>query len=340
MAKIQPKEYKRQITILKNKVDEYRQREDFSKAISMDSIINLKNFKITTNPRLKEQVIPITILSDGHFEEPVPKSVVNGLNEYNLDIAKYRVETYFKRLLYMIRQCRQAGYKMDTLVFGLLGDFISGYIHEELEESNVLTPVQAALFAQDLLIKGIKTLSEDAEMKKIIIPCITGNHGRTTRRIRFISGYKNSYEYLMYHEIAKMFDLIPGYDNLEFQIADGDFIYLDLFGYLNLMSHGHQFRYQGGIGGIEVPLKKYILRENSVASANPAFNDRGIDMVWMGHWHQYISMDKARINGSVIGYNSFARVHGFNPEPPKMQFQLLDKKRGYTLNNPIILTDF
>jgi hypothetical protein len=46
------------------------------------------------------------------------------------------------------------------------------------------------------------------------------------------------------------------------------------------------------------------------------------------------------VNGSLIGYNSYARAFGFEPEPPKMQFQLLDKKRGFTLNNPIILDDW
>jgi hypothetical protein len=100
-----------------------------------------------------------------------------------------------------------------------------------------------------------------------------------------------------------------------------------------MFSHGDHFNYQGGIGGIEVPLKKWILRENSVVST-------GVDMAWIAHWHQYIVSNKVRVNGSVIGYNGYARSFGFAPEPPKMQFQLLDKRRGYTLNNPIYLTDF
>jgi hypothetical protein len=43
---------------------------------------------------------------------------------------------------------------------------------------------------------------------------------------------------------------------------------------------------------------------------------------------------------SVKGHDEFARVHGFKPEPPQMQFQLIDAKRGYTFNCPILLTDF
>jgi hypothetical protein len=246
-------------------------------------------------------------------------------------IYKDRVTKYFKRLLYMINQSRKAGYVIDHLVLALLGDFITGYIHEELEEANSLTPVEASLLIQSLLIKGIKLLSEDGKLKKIVIPCTPGNHGRTTKKKRFTTGYKNSYEWLMYNNIRDLFKAIGGYENVEFIIPESEFIYMDLFGYINKFSHGDHFKYQGGIGGIEIPLKKWVLRENSVIKT---------DMSWIGHWHQYIVLNKIRVNGALIGYNSYARAFGFEPEPPKMQFQLLDKKRGFTLNNPIILTDW
>lgn len=334
------KELKRQNTILLKKNEELLRRELFVDTIKIEELSTFDALKIDKNPRFKEEVIPITCLSDGHAEETVLKSVVNGLNEYNLDIARHRFELYFKRLIYLLRQTKKAGYKYDKLVLALLGDLITGYIHEELQETNSLTPVQATLFVQEMLIKGIKTIVDTELFKEILIPCVPGNHGRTTSRKRFGSGYKNSYEWLMYHEIAKIFASTSGFEHVKFIIAESEFLYLDLFGYINLFSHGDHFNYQGGIGGIEVPMKKWILRENAVASANPAFNDRGIDMAWIAHWHQYIVLNKIRGNGSIIGYNAYARSFGFAPEDPKMQFQLLDARRGFTLNNPIYLNDF
>jgi hypothetical protein len=330
-SKIQSKELKRQNTLLKNQITEFKQREEFTQGIKLESLESLDSYSIVSNPKLKEEVIAISTISDVHIEEEVTKAIVNNLNEYNLDVAKKRIELYFKRLMYMIIQTRKSGFKVDNLVLGLLGDFITGYIHEELEETNALTPIQASLCVQELLIKGIKTLAEQGDLKSIKIPCIPGNHGRTTKRKRFTSGYKNSYEWLMYHNMKNLFTAIGGYNNVEFLIPESEFIYLNLFGYINKFSHGDHFNYQGGIGGIEVPLKKWVLRENSVIKT---------DMSWIAHWHQYIVLNRARVNGSLIGYNSYARAFGFEPEPPKMQFQLLDKKRGYTLNNPIILTDF
>jgi hypothetical protein len=327
---IKPNPYKKENVILQNQIKEYKKREKFLSGIKLEEIESLEAFSIKPNPLLKEEVIAISTISDAHVEELVPKAIVNNLNEYNLKIAEERISRYFKRLMYLVYQSRKAGYKINTLVLGLLGDFITGYIHEELEETNQLTPVQATMFAQELLVKGIKALAEDGGFEKIIIPCICGNHGRTTKRKRYTSGYKNSYEWLMYHNIKDIFSR-AGYTNVEVIIPESEFIYLDLFGFKNKFSHGDHFNYQGGIGGIEVPLKKWILRENSVIKT---------DMSWIAHWHQYIVLNRARVNGCVIGYNSYARAFGFEPELPKMQFQLLDKKRGFTLNNPIYLTDF
>jgi hypothetical protein len=326
-----PSKIKQANTRLRFENKELKKRQSFLEGIKIEEIESFDRFSIQPNNKIKEEAIAISTLSDVHIEELVVKSVVNNLNEYNLAIAEQRLTLYFKRLLYMINQARRAGYKIDNLVLGLLGDFITGYIHEELEESNELTPVQATLFVQNLLIKGIKFLSENGKLQKIIIPCTPGNHGRTTTKKRFSTGYKNSYEWLMYNNMRNLFKELGSYENVEFIIPESEFIYLDLFGYMNKFSHGDHFKYQGGIGGIEIPLKKWILRENAVIKT---------DMSWIAHWHQYIILNKVRVNGSLIGYNSYARSYGFEPEPPKMQFQLLDAKRGFTLNNPIILTDW
>lgn len=322
---------KQQNTILSKQNEELKERQEFLTGINIENIETLEKFTIDPIYKHKDEAIAISTISDVHIEEPVVKSIVNNLNEYNLDIARDRVEKYFKRLLYMINQARRAGYTIDNLVIGLLGDFITGYIHEELEEVNQLTPVQATLFMQELLIKGLKLLSEDGKLTKILVPCVPGNHGRTTRKKRYTTGYKNSYEWLMYNNIKKYMSDMGKNENVEIIIPESEFIYLNLFGKINKFSHGDHFNYQGGIGGLEVPLKKWVLRENAVIKT---------DMSWIAHWHQYIVLNKVRVNGSLIGYNSYARAFGFEPEPPKMQFQLLDKKRGFTLNNPIILTDW
>ena len=298
--------------------------------INPENLTNLDAYTIKSNTSLKEECTAIAQIGDVHIDEIVNPNITNGLNKYNPEIGAKRVERFFTRLIYIIRNHRRSGTKINNLVLHLVGDFISGWIHEELIQTNTMTPINATLLMEELLIKGIKTLAEMADLEKIVIPCSIGNHSRTTKKNQFKNTADTSYETIMYSHLSNYFKE-HGYTNIEFIISDSPYIYYKIYDKLNKFSHGNHFHYQGGIGGIEVGLNKWTYRENAVMP---------FDMSWIGHWHRYINSPKVRINGSVIGYNEMSRAFGFTPEPPQMQFQLLDSKRGYTWNCPIILEDF
>ncbi len=301
------------------------------KSIDPNRLQDLSAYSIVANESAEEECTAITQLGDVHGDEIVLKSIVNGLNEYNPDICEDRTKKYFSRVIYMLNFYRRAGTNIDNLVLHLVGDFISGWIHEELIETNSMSPIKAVLFMEGLLIKGIKTLIEEGDLKKIVIPCSCGNHSRTTKKNHFKNTAATSYEWLMYNHLSDYFSRYKSKCEVQFILSESPYIYYSIYGKINKFSHGNHFNYQGGIGGLEVPLKKWIHRENNVMP---------FDMAWIGHWHTYLVSPQVRINGSVIGYNEMGRAFGFKPELPQMQFQLLDKKRGYTFNCPIILTDF
>jgi hypothetical protein len=292
----------------------------------------IKEFEVITIPKSKKQeCTAITQLGDVHYEEIVDPEVVNQLNEYNPNIAEHRVMIYFKRLLYLVEQCRAGNMEIKQLVLHLGGDFISGYIHPELQETNAMAPPRAIKRVFELLATGIKSLAELGKFKKIIVVCSTGNHGRTTEKKRTSSGRDNSFEQMLYWWLADKFSNSEYSKKVQFLISNSEFIYLDIYGYINMFSHGDHFKYNGGVGGIEVGLKKAVQKQEAV---------KHFDMWFINHWHQYLLSNKVRINGPVIGYSSFSRAHSFPPEVPQQQFQILDSKRGFTLNNPIILKDF
>ena len=119
----------------------------------------------------------IMVASDWHVEEQVDPSTVNNQNEYNLKIAEKRASEFFRKGLFLTNLVR-SGIKIDRLVLAFLGDLISGYIHEELQESNYLSPTEASLFVQDILCAGIDFLLKEGNFREIIVPCCIGNHGR------------------------------------------------------------------------------------------------------------------------------------------------------------------
>lgn len=299
---------------------------------NLDFAIGIKGatnyITIKDNPLEKSEAAAIAGLGDVHVEERVDKDAVDGLNEYNPDISKKRQSKFADNLLKLIRKERQA-VKIDTLILALLGDMITGYIHEEFKKTNFMSPMEATNFEKNILISIIKFLAENGNFKRIIISCNKGNHGRNTIRKEFATAYKESFEWMMYQNIKETFEIIGGYDLLEWVIPKSEFNYVEIFGKVNRFCHGDHFRYIDGIGGLGVPMNKFLHRENKVKRA---------DMTLIGHWHTYglSPSNDSFVNGSLVGYNSYARALSLKPQPPLQTFMLLDKNYGYTGRFPII----
>ncbi len=265
--------------------------------------------------------------SDWHVEEVVEPSTVNGLNTYNLDVAKQRADRYFRNVLKLVRKERQ-DVAIKTLVWHLAGDLVSNYLHPELEESNALSPTEAIRFAKQLITAGLRLWRDDGEFDRIIVVTSYGNHGRTTHKPRYSTGHKNNLEWMMYHDLATIFD---GDSVIQFQISDSYFNYLDVYGRTLRFHHGDAIKYGGGVGGLTIPLIKAIHRANQ---------SRRADADFVGHFHQLMPFSRSHrfvVNGSLIGYNAYALRIGASPEEALQSFHLLDAQRGFTIAAPIVV---
>ncbi len=284
--------------------------------------------EIPADPSIEtNQAIAIVQASDWHVEERVDPSTVNGLNTYNPDIAQRRAANYFRNVLKLVRKERQSAH-IDTLIWHLGGDMISNYLHEELEESNYLAPTEAIRFAKQLILGGLKLWKEDGEFKRIQVVTSYGNHGRMTHKPRFSTGHKNNLEWMMFHDLAFMFE---GDEVVKFQIADGYFNYIKAFNKWLRFHHGDAMKYGGGIGGLTIPVLKFIARSNQQQWA---------DADLFGHFHQlmpYSRVHRFAGNGSLIGINAYALRIGASPEEPLQSFHLVDSKYGFTISAPIIV---
>lgn len=264
----------------------------------------------------------VALFSDAHIEETVVASTVLGYNEYNLDIARRRVQSYFNHLALCLNEDRA-----EALVFASLGDTISGYIHDELAQTNGLSPLEAIYEAQNLIYNGLRFLLENTHVKDIRFIGICGNHSRTTKRIQFANGYRMSYEWLMYKNIEKESALtgLP----VTFDIPESELMLLDApDGKRFVFMHGYQIRSSG---------------TNTVCGIYPALNrltmkfDKNFhqDRVYLGHFHTCVSIPNAVINGSIIGFTAFSMNNGFTREEPAQMYQLFDTRLGELLTRKI-----
>lgn len=266
----------------------------------------------------------IMVLSDAHIEENVDEDTVSGLNSYDVKVCEERIAKFFSNGMKLINIQRN-GTKIDNLILALLGDLISGYIHEELLENNELSPTQAVLHIFDLLVSGIDFLLDKGDFEKIEIICADGNHGRTTEKTRVSTRYKNSFEWLLYSFLAKYY---RNNNKLNIRIAKSYHIYANVYGYVLRFHHGDAIRYGGGVGGITIPVNKALSSWN---------NGRRADYDIFGHFHQFFDGGRFISNGSVIGYNAYALKIKASYEPPRQAFFLVNKKYGKTIVCPIVL---
>ena len=277
------------VVVVEKNRDDDKEYQEFLKAKEVESqpfqIYKFKPFSTTKGHRYA-----VALFSDAHIEETVTPESVNFLNEYNIDIAEKRIETYFRNLASCLSQD-----DVDELIFASLGDTISGYIHSELEQTNRLSPLEATLKAQSLIYSGLKYLCEDADLpklKKIRFIGIVGNHSRTTKKIQHNNGYKMSYEWMMYQNIKKQCEItnLP----IEFYIPESELAIVNTVDDKTfIFAHGFQIK-SGGTGticGIYPALNRLCLKYSKV------FHQ---DMLFIGHFHSSVNTPNAVVNGSII----------------------------------------
>lgn len=282
-----------------------------------------KPFTIKPSRHTASEATALWLASDWHVSEKVTFGQTNGINEYTPVIAKARGEAFFRNGLKLTKLQGQ-GVTIKNVVCALLGDFITGHLHLDAVENNYLPPVEETIFAQNIIISGIEYVLANSDYN-LIVPCHSGNHGRTTKFSHFGSENGHSLEFFMYQSIANYF---RNEKRVTFIIPEGSHCYVDVYGRNIRFLHGHDVKFGGGVGGLTIPLNKAIGQWDK---ARPAF------LTCLGHFHQKFDGGNFLVNGSLIGYNSFALSIKASAERPVQTFALIDKEHGKTVVAPILV---
>lgn len=295
-----------------------------SELLTFKSLKDINNFNILPNNSINGELVAVAVASDWHYWETVHPEQVNFINEYNKEIAQNRANAFFYNIKKLIDNFNTNS-QINTLVLALLGDFISGNIHDELLESNQGCVIDEIMAVQDMICSGIKYLLDNTNLN-FIIPCHSGNHGRITKKRRVATEAGNSLEYYMYHNIAKYFS---NNNRVEFRISRGYLSYLDIKGFILRFHHGHAIKYGGGVGGIFIPAFKAIPKWDKLTNA---------DLTVFAHFHQIKDGGIFLTNGSLVGYNDFAISIKADYERPQQLFFLIDTiRKQKTITTPIFV---
>lgn len=255
-------------------------------------------------------------LSDLHLDEVVIRSQSAGLNSYNRKIAEKRLTAVIENTIAVFDE-QITGLQLDGIVCALGGDIITGDIHEELMKTNESSVPETIVHWVPVLASAIGRLAD--RFGKVHVPCVSGNHDRTGKKIQFKNRAQESFSWIIYHWIAAE---LADDDRVTFDIAEGADKMVKVYKTRFMLTHGDGFRGGGGVGGIFPAMNRWLLRKHQVTP---------FDIAVMGHWHSLQFYPTAFINGSLKGYDEYAIGHGFSFERPQQMLFVITPENGVTI---------
>ena len=307
-------------------------KEELSAEYIRKEIIKLRDTKpkipswtIKKQSKKSQAGIPTLFASDWHWGEIVDPNQINGVNEYNIAIAQDRAKAMIEKATDLLKN-HVAHSDYPGIVFVLGGDMVSGDIHEELMATNEMEIMPTVLDLFGVLTWCVNTLAD--EFGQVFVPCVSGNHGRNTHKIRAKGRNFTSFDWLLYQFLSKRFE---NDERVVFHIPDGSDAYYSVYGHKYLLTHGDQFRGGDGVIGALGP----IIRGDHRKRSRNAQIDMEYDTMLLGHWHQLIQLERLIVNGSLKGYDEYAYQNNFGYEPPRQALWLTHPEHGITFSMPV-----
>ena len=282
-------------------------------------------------------------LSDTHIGEFVDLQQMAGLNTYDFDIFNNRLCGWATQLITLV-ELRRSAVPIPELVVPMLGDMISGDIHEELSNTNLTNCMMQMIRGANLIAQALMFLAPHFET--IRVPCVVGNHGRMTRKPPMKDKFMD-WDYLMYQWIAA---LCQKQDNIEFHIPRS---FLTVFPVCNrniLAMHGDAVSGAGSLASVTkvitnlrsvLHFKKGLENElGEVPETIPAH----FDSVMIGHFHRVDELDigtgTAHICGCMKGADEFAMTRLQAVTKPQQIVTYWHPKYGYLGKEIIYLNNY
>ena len=274
--------------------------------------------------------IPVLFISDMQYGEYISAKELDGLNEYNPQIAEERYHRLIDKACHIAFDCMpNPDYPGIILLRG--GDLISGDIHQELSETQSQTSMEQIWALADIESTGIAKLGK--EFKKVEIISVPGNHGRTTIKPRAKKYYATNLETTLAYMLEREFKQ----EKYWWWTPESGDAYFNVYGHNILLTHGDRIGSRGGTGFVGVAAT--ILRGMKKTRDQYASMSKPLDTILCGHFHEYMELPYGFCNGTMAGFNEYAMSLRIAPRPPMQLLFFIHPKHGITYRIPIHLDD-
>jgi hypothetical protein len=272
------------------------------------------------------KAIAVLMLSDLHLDEVVNLAEMDGINEYNREIAEQRLHRLVESVVKLLQRY-VSGVELEGLVLAILGDIITGVIHDELARTNEAPPSASIVYWVPVLASAILYLRDQLQIP-IHVPAVDGNHDRFYGKPHMKQRATTSLAWIIYNWLA---DHLKDEEGITFSLTTSAEQLVPVYNTKLMLSHGDSFRSQGGVGGLYPSLLKWLLRRHQQYTQTR----QDFDYALIGHWHQTLYGQDFFVNGSLKGYDEYAKQLGFTYERPQQTLFLVTPERGVVQRLPV-----
>lgn len=267
-----------------------------------------------------ERETVVVFLSDLHWSEHVSLAAMDGLNSYNLTIARNRLGRWANAVCDLINN-HWSGLAPDRLIIVLGGDLVSGGIHADFLKTDELQPLPAVRDVSDHLQAAILRISQNISCPIDVIS-LPGNHGRSTFKPESKNVSSTSYDMLVSDFLEMGLKARKG---ISFYAPVSPDALFSVYGYHVLATHGDRIGSRGGQGFIGPAAT--AARGFKRIIADYAARGVHVDMIMIGHFHTALMLEEGFVNDSLVGPSEFSRDGRFRPRPAKQLFLVIHPRR-------------
>jgi len=271
------------------------------------------------------------LFSDLHLDEVVNAAEMRDKNCYNREIALRRMKETSANTVKMARDYI-TGIKFDGLTIWVNGDLVSGNIHEELQRTNdSMDVIDTVDYWVDPICALLEQQADHFERVHVVVSG-GGNHGRSQRKPPAKGAVRSNFDWLTMRIVHRQ---MKNDSRFTWNMSESLDVRETQYTHRYFMVHGDDFKGGDQIAGAVRPVMMgdYRTLTMEIMDGEP------YDTMLVGHFHQYSTLPRAIINGSLKGYDEYAKRAKFRPEEPKQAFWVTTPENGPSFHLPILSRD-
>ena len=274
----------------------------------------------------------VLLLGDLHADAIVPPEHVQGFEDFNFRAVCHRAEHMVDTAIRFLHEI-MSGYKFSRLYVFVLGDLVSGEIHNLKAHTEWRDTFKSCLAVSELMAMILSDLSRWFDSVHVV--CVPGNHGRRSTRIDWKAPTEN-WDWLVMQQTKIRCQAAIDSGHLDIQIPEAWSTVVEVQGFNFLLQHGHQNK-QNSLGLPHYGLDRRMKHLITLGAVRKIVYHYFI----YAHYHRPLEMDQPTgstfINGAFPATDEYTLEELAGYTDPRQLLFGVHPEKGATWRFPINL---